>query len=57
MLQDHRVEPRRREGFFTELPIPNHVLKGATLHFQWGVVDSTAKGIGLAMSNGGTLKL
>ena len=32
-------------------------LKGAKAHFQWGVVDPAAKGIGVAMSNAATLTL
>jgi hypothetical protein len=32
-------------------------LRGTKVHFQWGVVDPAAGGIGLAMTNGATLTL
>ena len=42
----------------TSLRIPlDPKFKGVTLHLQWGVIDSAAKGIGIAFSNGGTVKL
>ncbi len=38
--------------------IPNDpALQGQDFHFQWGVVDAAAAGIGIAFSNAGTLKL
>ena len=41
-----------------KLPLPsNPVYKGATLHFQWGIVDPAAAGIGVALSNAATLTL
>ena len=38
--------------------IPNKpALKGVKAHFQWGVVDPAARGIGLAFSDGATVTL
>ena len=43
-----------------KLPLPSDAklkLKGAKTHFQWGVVDPAAAGIGVAFSNPATLTL
>ncbi len=40
------------------LGIPNDPnILGQDIHFQWGVVDAAAAGIGVAFSNGGTVSL
>lgn len=41
-----------------KIPLPsNPAYQGTTVHFQWGVIDPAAAGIGVATSNGATLTL
>lgn len=45
-----------KSSSFVRIPTAQN-LRGAKIHFQWGVVDPAAGGIGLAMTNGATLTL